>query len=168
MGQGPQVTTETLLDAVNLRILQVLQQDGRLSNVALAEQVGLSPSPCLERVKRLEKAGLITGYHAALDLDRICANILVFAEITLRQHQPEQASRFARAIAALPAIVSAHKVSGPFDYMLLMRCRDVRHYHELSEAMIRGDLNIAKFVGHIALEHTKPATSAPLTMLLQG
>lgn len=155
------------LDRTNLKILQVLQTQARITNLALARLVNLSPSPCLERVKRLEASGCIRRYRTDIDLDLICSNVRVFAEVTLENHRPDDFRRFADAIRAIPEVVAAYKISGPFDYTLSIVCRDIRHYYELSERIIESDLGVAKFVGHVVLERTKPFAGYPLDSLVE-
>lgn len=155
------------LDQINLKILSALQSAARMTNLDLSRKVSLSPSPCLERVKRLEQSGVIRRYRTDIDLDRICPNVRVFAEVTLRSHRPEDFARFAAAIADIPEIVAAYKISGPFDYTLSLVCRDVRHYHELSETMIHSDLGIAKFIGHVVLDRCKVFSGYPLETLFE-
>src|SRR5215467_12318183 len=116
------------LDAIDCRIIAELQVDGRLSNVELAEKVGLSPSPCLRRVKRLERDGYIEGYRAALRRDRIGLGFSVFVGIKINGHANERALVFEQAIVEMPEVVAYHLVSGEVDYMLEVVVPDVGNY----------------------------------------
>jgi DNA-binding Lrp family transcriptional regulator len=160
------MTARYKLDRINLRILALLQAKARITNQALAEAVHLSPSPCLERVRRLEAAGVIRGYRAEIDLDRVCTHVRVFAQVTLENHRPEDFRRFAEAIRRIPEVVAADKISGPFDYALSMVCCGIGHCHALSESLIASELGIAKFVGHVVLETAKPFAGLPLDTLV--
>lgn len=119
------------LDRIDRRILRALQQDGRISYVDLAEQVGLSTSPCLERVKRLERDGLIRGYTALLDPKRLDASLLVFVEISLSYASGTVFDDFRRAVARWPEILECHLVAGDFDYLLKLRIADMASYRQL-------------------------------------
>ena len=119
------------LDRIDRRILRALQQDGRMSYVDLAEQVGLSTSPCLERVKRLERDGLIRAYTALLDPARLDASLLVFVEISLNYTSGTVFEDFRRAVARWPEILECHLVAGDFDYLLKLRIADMASYRQL-------------------------------------
>ena len=106
------------LDRIDRRILTALQQDGRLTNQALSERVALSPSACLARVRRLEGAGVIQGYHARLDPFAIEIGVVLYAEVTLKGHGPADLKLFEDTIAAIPAVVEASHVTGAYDYLL--------------------------------------------------
>ena len=116
------------LDRLDLRILRQLQKNGRITNVDLADAVGLSPSPCLIRVKRLEQAGYISGYGAQLRLDKLGDTLTVFTEVTLTDHHREDFVRFEPAIREVDEILECHLVSGGYDYLLKFITRGVNHY----------------------------------------
>src|ERR1700675_3806335 len=103
------------LDRIDINILVQLLKDGAISNLLLAEQVGLSPSPCLMRVKRLEKAGYITGYGAQIKLQKLGDVLMVFTEVTLSDHRRDDFSRFEASIRGIDEIVECHLVSGGYD-----------------------------------------------------
>jgi Lrp/AsnC family leucine-responsive transcriptional regulator len=105
------------LDAIDLRILKSLQEDGRLTNNDLAERVGLSPSPCLRRVRRLEQEGFIRTFRAVLDREAVGLGLTVFVEIKVERHNRENAQALQDALRALPEVVSCHMVSGTADFM---------------------------------------------------
>lgn len=119
------------LDALDRRILAALQRDSRLSNVDLAAEVGLSPSPCLRRVRILEDAGVITGYRAILDRDRIGLGLTVFVGIKVDRHDDAHATAFRQAAAALPEVVSCHMVSGESDFLLQIVLKDLAAYERM-------------------------------------
>jgi Lrp/AsnC family transcriptional regulator, leucine-responsive regulatory protein len=119
------------LDRVDRRLLEVLQSEGRLSNVALAERVHLSPSPCLRRLKALERDGVIEGYRAMLDREAIGLGLTVFVEIKVEGHSEEAAMAIEAAVATMPEVVAAHIVSGEADFLLEVVVPDLRAYEGL-------------------------------------
>ena len=106
------------LDAIDRRIVTELQRNARLTNIELAGRIGLSPSPCLRRVKRLEREGYIDGYRASLHRSRVGLGFSVFIGVKINAHASEEALRFERAVIAMPEIVACHMVSGEADYFL--------------------------------------------------
>ncbi len=126
------------LDRIDRNILNELQMDGRISNVELSKRVGLSPTPCLERVKRLEKNGFINGYIALVNPHYLGASLLVFVEITLKKDNPHVFEDFNRAVQSLDDIQECHLVSGDFDYLLKTRVADMSAYRKLlSETLLK-------------------------------
>lgn len=105
-------------DAIDRKLLSALQRDGRLTNVELADEVGLSPSPCLRRVRHLERDGVVAGYHARLDREAVGLGLTVFVSIKVERHHDEHARAFREAVRDLPEIVAAHIVSGEADFLL--------------------------------------------------
>ncbi|SRR6266568_4024519 len=118
------------LDETDRRILRELQSDGRISNLKLAERVGLSATPCWNRVRALEKAGVIEGYTAVLNQKSLGLPDTVLVEITLSQHDEEAVERFGRAVAALPEVVEAYLVTGEFDYLIKVAVTGTEGYEE--------------------------------------
>jgi DNA-binding Lrp family transcriptional regulator len=143
------------LDQIDIRILTALQSDARITNQKLAETVGLSPSPCLQRVKKLEKAGLIGPYLARIDLDRICRNVTVIATVTLKTHEHKDFGAFEAAVRDLPEVVECYKVSGSFDYFLRFVCPDLAVYHALSESLLKTGPGISQISSHVVLDRSK-------------
>lgn len=119
------------LDRIDKNILIELQKNARLSNVELSKRVGLSPTPCLERVKRLEKEQYIMGYKAILNPQKLDAALLVFVEITLSKTSPDVFDDFATAVDDIDVIQECHLVSGDFDFLLKTRVKDMLAYREL-------------------------------------
>ena len=133
-----QALNNKALDRIARNILTELQNDGRLSNVELSKRVGLSPTPCLERVRRLEKNGYILGYSARLNPKALGASLLVFVEISLNKSSPDVFERFNKAVQELPDIQECHLVSGSFDYLLKTRVSDMSAYRKLlSETILK-------------------------------
>ncbi|EPE37871.1 leucine-responsive regulatory protein [Candidatus Photodesmus katoptron] len=124
-------TSSKYLDRIDLSILNELQKDGRISNVELSKRVGLSPTPCLERVRRLEKQKYIIGYTALLNPKNLEASLLVFVEITLNKNAPDIFEQFNTMVKKLDGIQECHLVSGDFDYLLKIRIPDITAYRKL-------------------------------------
>lgn len=129
---------EKNLDRIDRNILNELQHDGRISNVELSKRVGLSPTPCLERVRRLERQGFIQGYTALLNPHYLDASLLVFIEITLNRGAPDVFEQFNSTVQRLEEIQECYLVSGDFDYLLKTRVTDMSAYRKLlSETLLR-------------------------------
>ncbi|MDE1990296.1 MAG: Lrp/AsnC family transcriptional regulator, partial [Betaproteobacteria bacterium] len=120
------------IDRLDQRILEVLQQEGRLSNQDLADRVGLSPSPCLRRVRALEEAGIITGYRAQVDPKALGLSLMALIHISMDQHTPERFRHFEAAVAKIPEVVECLLITGQAaDYQLKVVVRDMEAYQEL-------------------------------------
>ncbi|HAN54940.1 MAG TPA: AsnC family transcriptional regulator [Betaproteobacteria bacterium] len=120
------------LDRYDRQLLAVLQQEGRISNQELAERIGLSPSPCLRRVRALEEAGLITGYHAVLDARKLGLTLLALIHISMDRHTPERFANFEARVAALPEVLECLLITGQdADYQLKVIVRDMDAYQAL-------------------------------------
>jgi DNA-binding Lrp family transcriptional regulator len=151
------------LDRLDRRILAALQADGRITNQALADQVGLSASACLARVRRLEAGGYILGYHARLDIERIQPTLTVYGEVTLKSHRPADLLVFEAALADIPQVVEAAQVSGPFDYLIKVVTADVRAWGELADRLLQEGLGVDKIASHIVMKDAKPNRGAPIS-----
>lgn len=153
------------LDAIDRQIVLELQADGRLTNVELADRVGLSPSPCLRRVKRLEQAGYIEGYRAALRRDRVGLGFSVFIGVKIDGHANDKAVAFQDAVIAMPEVVSCHLVSGEADYFLEVVVPDLEHYQRfLVDKLL--ELPIVREVrSNIAIQTLKAGAPLPLDHL---
>ena len=113
------------LDAIDLALLRALQNDARMANVELAEKCGLSPSSTLERVRRLERSGVIEGYTARVDPRALGHQVIVFVSVNLHAHDQKALLRFEKAVAELPDILECHHVAGEYDFLLKLLARDV-------------------------------------------
>lgn len=118
------------MDDVDRSILAELEKDGRISNADLAERVGLSPSPCLRRVRRLEETGVIRGYRALIDPAAIGRSLRVFAGVRLMRHSRADVLAFERAVVRLPEVVHSHHVTGNYDYLLQVEVADLPAYED--------------------------------------
>jgi len=121
----PLDTELPVLDAIDLAILRALQNDGRMANVELAESCGLSPSSTLERVRRLERSGVIEGYTARIDPRALGHQVVVFVSVNLHDHDQKALLRFEKAVSELSDVLECHHVAGEFDFLLKLLARDV-------------------------------------------
>ncbi len=152
------------LDRIDLRILTELQHNGRLSNVALSKRVNLSPTPCLERVKRLENKGYIKGYHAELNADKLGAGLLVFVQVSLDKTTPDVFSRFRSALTHLDEVQECHMVAGGFDYLLKLRFGDMTSYREFLGKDLATLPGIMQTHTYFVMEEVKHTTAIPLDL----
>ena len=153
------------VDRLDLRILTQLQKNGRMTNVDLADAVGLSPSPCLIRVKRLEQAGYISGYSARLRLEKLGDTLTVFTEVTLTDHHREDFIRFESAIREVDEILECHLVSGGYDYLLRFMTRGVNHYQAVVEELLDRNIGIEKYFSYIVIKSPFIKTHYPIERL---
>ncbi len=145
-------------DKYDLAILRILQENGRITKVALAQEVNLSPSPCWERLRRLEEAGYITGYRATVDLRKIAPLTEVFVEVTLANHQAADFKRFEAAVQDIPEIVECAATGGGIDYVMKLVVADVDGYQRLMDRLLDSGIGIDRYFGYIV---TKPVKSTP-------
>ena len=143
------------LDRIDQKILKALQKDGRLSNVALSKIVNLSPTPCLERVKRLEREGYIESYHAKLNAGKMKADFLTFMTVSLGQTNEVVFEEFKAAISDIDEIVECHMVGGGFDYLLKIRTESMADFRHLMGERLSGISSIASTSSYFVMEEIK-------------
>lgn len=153
------------LDRIDIKILHELQKNGRMTNVELAEGVGLSASPCLMRVRKLQAAGYIIGYAAQINIAKLGQMITVFTEVTLKNHRPIDFSRFISAVEKVDAIVECHLISGGYDYLMKVVTKGVSEYQTLMEQLTDLDIGIDKYFSFIVLKSPIVKSHLPLTSL---
>jgi Lrp/AsnC family leucine-responsive transcriptional regulator len=153
---------DTRLDPTDLRILGELQADGRLTNVELARRVGLSPTPCLERVRRLERDGMIRGYRAELDPAALDAGLVVFVEVAIDRTSREAFDRFSAAVKALAEVAECHMVAGGFDYLLKVRVRDMQAYRDFLGRALAEVPHIRETRTYVVMEAVKEDGRIPV------
>ena len=153
------------LDRIDLKILSQLQKNGRITNVDLADAVGLSPSPCLTRVKRLESAGYITGYGARIEMKKLGDILTVFTEVTLSDHRRDDFSRFEANIKGIDEIIECHLVSGGYDYLLKFVAQGVNHYQSIIEGLLERNIGIEKYFSYIVIKSPFVKNHYPLETL---
>jgi Lrp/AsnC family transcriptional regulator of ectoine degradation len=159
--------TAIKLDAIDLKILETLQREGRITKAALAGRVGLSPTPCWERLKRLEKAGVIQGYHAKVNPKPIASSIQVLTEITLKQHTQAAFERFEKAVGAVAEIISCWSTGGGIDYLLLILVPDIDAYQRLLDRLLNEEIGIDRYFTYVVTKPVKEGAPLPLRNLLQ-
>lgn len=150
------------LDSVDLRILRELQRDGRISNLELAKRVNLSPTPCLARVKRMEREGVITGYAAFVAPNSLNAAMLVFAEIVLDRTTEEVFEKFRKAVVDIPQIMECHMVSGGFDYLIKARVQDMADYRNFLGKSLVELPSVRETHTYVVMEEVKTTTAIPI------
>lgn len=143
------------LDAIDLRILDLLQQEGRITMTELGERIGLSTSPCSQRVKRLEQLGVITGYHAKLNPVAVDKALLVFVEITLSEKSEQIFKQVRDELEHIPEVLECHLVSGSFDYLVKARLGEMSEYRHLLGSMLKRIPVAAQSNSYVVMEEIK-------------
>jgi len=149
-------------DRIDRNILRILQQEGRISYTELSDRVGLSTTPCMERVKRLEKDGIIEGYYARIRPEALDYHMLVFVEISLSYQSPDAFGLFNQAVKQLPYIQECHLVSGDSDYLLKARISDMSQYRELLGEMLLTLPGVKNSKSYIVMEEVKETQELPV------
>lgn len=157
------MTEEPTIDRIDSRILEVLQQDGRISNLKLAETVMLSPTAVLSRVQRLTRLGYILGYAARLDPVKLGAGLLVFVEIVLDRTSVNVFEAFRAAVQVRPEILECHLVAGGFDYLLKVRTADMNAYRDFSGQVLWQLPGVRETRTYAVMEEVKSTHALPLT-----
>ncbi len=153
------------LDAIDVAILAELQRDGRIPNTALAKAVGLSPTPCVERVRALEAAGMITRYAALLEAERLGLGLLVFIEITIDRTSEGAFDQFRQAMLCIAQVEECHMVAGGFDYLLKVRVRDMAAYRAFLGEVLARVPGIRETHTYAVMERVKEARGIDLSHL---
>ncbi len=153
--------TETFVDRIDRKILRVLQDEGRITNQALAEHVALSASACLARVRRLEQEGVIQGYHARLDPFRLGIGLVLYVEVTLEGRDAGEPKLFEAAIAEIPQVVEASHVSGDVDYLLKVVVSGMAEWTSLRDRFA-AEVPVRRITSHILMSKPKIFTGYPV------
>ncbi len=143
------------LDGIARKILQVLTRSGRISNVELAEEVGLSPSACLRRVQDLERTGVIKGYRAVLDPAALGVTVVAYVAVGLSRHTRADQAAFERAVAAAPEVRECHNTTGAFEYLLRVEARDLTAYKRFHTETLGALPELATITSYIVLGSPK-------------
>lgn len=154
------------LDPIDLKILDAIQRDGRITKLALADKVGLSPTPCWMRLRKLEKAGIVSGYHASIAMRAVAPVATVLMEVTLASHRQADFDRFERVIRDIPEIVACWSVGGGVDYVLKVMARDIDAYQRLVDALLEREIGIDRYFTYIVTKTVKDETVLPVADLL--
>ncbi len=150
------------LDRIDRKILSALQLDGRITNLELADKVGLSPTATAERVKRLTRDGYIQGYTARLDPVKLQRGLLVFVEIKLDRMNPEVFSQFNAAVSRAPEVLECHLIAGGFDYLVKARVRDMEAYRAFLSDVLMALPGVRETHTYPVMEEVKHSTALPL------
>lgn len=143
------------LGRIDHQILDILQKEGRIAISELAARVNLSTTPCSERVKRLERDGIIMGYHARLDPKLVDRNLLVFLEIKLSAKSGDVFDQVARNLSALPEVLECHLISGEFDYLVKARLKEMSAYRRLLGDLLKQLPASASSHSYVVMEEVK-------------
>ena len=150
------------LDKTDRKILKLLQQNARIAMTELAEKVGLSTTPVTERVRRLEREGIISGYHAHLDRRRIGYGVLGFVQLNLHEHTSSICAAFEREVLALPQVLACHNLSGRHDYQLEVVAPDLEYFAEFVRSRIRSLPGVREISTSFSLKEIKRTIALPL------
>ena len=155
----------TALDRTDLRLLALLQRDGRASNADLATQVNLSPSACLRRIQRLESAGVVAGYAARLDPQALGLGLQAFVRVQLEKHGAPGIERFVRAVQDWDEVVACHALTGDMDYLLHVYVRDLEHFSRFLLDRLLDASGVADVNSSFVLRTVKEFRALPLSQL---
>lgn len=151
------------LDRIDLLLLAELQRSGRNTNAELAEHVHLSPSACLRRIQRLEREGVIAGYRAELDPDRLGLGLQAFVRVQLSRHDPESVAAFAAFVTGWDEVVTCHALTGDMDYLLQVVVRDLEHFSRFLLDRLLNQAGVADVNSSFVLRTVKAFRGMPLT-----
>lgn len=151
------------MDRIDRQIVAILQDDGRITNQALSERVSLSPRACLERVRRLERSGVISGYMALVDPRKLGSLLTIVVEVSLRDQSQATHARYEQRMRACPEVIECFLVSGECDYVLRLACRSLDHYRELTNAWTDDpQLGVERIASKPELQTVKPFRGYPM------
>jgi DNA-binding Lrp family transcriptional regulator len=154
------------LSKIDLKILEILQREGDITNVRLAELVGLSASPCLQRVRKLRRLGYISDVTAVINLRKFANYITLYCQIRLSEQTMKQYSKFEVAITKIPEVIDCAMISGEYDYMLKFIVRDMEHYEEVMRTMMEMDIGIKNHASIVVVKNVKSSLEMPLRELV--
>ncbi|WP_043517787.1 winged helix-turn-helix transcriptional regulator [Achromobacter arsenitoxydans] len=150
------------LDRIDLKILDILQREGRISVTELAERVSLSATPCSDRVKRMEREGVITGYHARVNPAALGKNLLVFLEIKLSAKSGDVFDKVKKELLYVPEVMECHLVSGDFDYLVKARLTEMNEYRRLLGEILKRLPASAESHSYVVMEEIKETLFLPV------
>ena len=156
------------LDKIDQKILQILQQQGRITNQKLADQVSLSPSSCLQRVRRLETGGVIESYHARVDLASVARHIICIATVSLRNHTQDEFNAFEALVESIPEIVECFTVSGESDFLMRIICPDMNRYVEINDQLVSSNSYQVTINSYVVMKENKPYKGIDLSTLQEA
>ena len=154
-----------MLSELDREILRILQEDARSSNQELARRVGLSPSPCWRRVRRLEESGYIQKYVTILDPDKLGFSVLAFAQVAMDEHSPDAHARFEAYVSCRPEVQECHATTGPYDYMLKVIVHSIQEYDSFIQRCLVPNAKIRSVNTSFVLRRSKNQTTIPIEPL---
>lgn len=157
----------TRLDNRDLEILRILSREGRITKAELASRINLSPTPCWERLKRLEKAGIIEGYGARISLKALGPHVMVFVSAELESHRAEDFRRFETAVEDYAEVTACWALGGGFDYLLQVVTRDIDSYQRLIDRMLEAEIGLARYYSYVVTKPVKSSGTPPFELLLR-
>lgn len=156
------------LDKIDQKILQILQHQGRITNQNLADQVNLSPSSCLQRVRRLETAGVIASYHARVNLAKVARHIICIATVSLRNHTQDEFTAFEALVESIPEVVECYTVSGESDFLMRIICPDMDRYVEINDQLVSSNSYQVTINSYVVMKENKPFKAVDLRILQES
>ena len=160
------MNSDQQLDRIDIKILSELQQNGRIKNIDLADKVALSASPCLQRVKRLEKMGFIKSYQAQIEINKIVETIIVFTQITIAEHTLDDHKHFEEQIVKTPEVMDCYLASGGYDYLVKFTCRSIIHYQATIQKLLDSKLGIKKYHSYVVMKEIVSKKNYPIAHLV--
>jgi len=154
------------LDKIDLKILKVLQMQARISNQDLADQIHLSPSSCLMRVRKLEKVGVLESYHASINLKKICRVVECITTVTIHNQTKKDFSQFQNFVNTVPEVLECYTVSGAFDFFLKIASPNMERYLEITDELIECTEAEIHLSTHVVMDENKVSKAYPLESLL--
>ncbi len=152
-------------DRTDLRILDTVQRDGRITNRELAETVSLSPSACHQRLQRLIENGWINSFHASINVERLCSPLQCIAALSMSSHSPDSFRQLEHAVDQMPEVLEAYTVSGASDFIIRFACASMTRYIELTDELIRECPSISNISTHVVMRQSKHFSGYPLRAL---
>ncbi|WP_101760050.1 Lrp/AsnC family transcriptional regulator [Oceanicoccus sp. KOV_DT_Chl] len=159
------INTPENLDRTDLRILDTVQRDGRITNRELAETVSLSPSACHQRLQRLIEKGWINSFHGDINVDRLCSPMQCIAAISMATHSPDSFRQLEARVDHMPEVLEAYTVSGASDFIIRFACPSMTRYIELTDELIRECPAISNISTHVVMRQSKRFSGFPLRAL---
>lgn len=156
------------LDNRDLEILRILSAEGRITKSELAARINLSPTPCWERLKRLEEAGIIAGYRAELSLKALGPHVVVFVAIELEGHKAADFQTFETAVAGHDEVVACWALGGGYDYLMQVVTRSIDSYQRLIDGMLEAQIGLARYYTYVVTKGVKSSGVPPLDLLVGG
>lgn len=155
------------LDDRDLQILKVLAREGRITKADLASRINLSPTPCWERLKKLEKAGVITAYRAEISLKAIAPHVMIFVTVELEHHGSRHSAAFEKAVCTMDEIVGCWSLGGGFDYLLQVVSRSIDSYQRLMDSLLERGLGMRRYFTYVVTKPVKEGSPPPIDVLFE-